>query len=314
MEYFTERHNLRESVKKTESINFKVYELLLNKCENRFTNLAWKFPDYCPDDEGSCSNICGVDKRHLMQVLKDEIPSLRICSVYNIIKKLDLGWEGSQYSILDLIEFVYKNIKDVSSGEYHSFFRHHHLYFRDSKVVNDEFRVDINKTFQRNGLLFELNENGKVERIVENGVVGKEVEDTVKKLEEKGTRELIKEAISLHKNPRPEFRKLATEKIWDAFERLKTIHYPENKKESASKIVEDMSHGENHFSILLNTEFEALTKIGNNFNIRHYECNKFKIIDEKHYDYLFNRCLSLISLAIHYLPQEGGKYDREVET
>ncbi|MCT0449644.1 hypothetical protein EFK69_10865 [Lactococcus lactis subsp. lactis] len=52
---------------------------------------------------------------------------------------------------------------------------------------------------------------------------------------------------------------------------------------------------------LFNNEFRALTEIGNNFRIRHHETNKIDIIDIKYYDYLFNRCMSLIALVIQYL-------------
>ncbi|MCT1171447.1 hypothetical protein P7H71_07355 [Lactococcus lactis] len=52
---------------------------------------------------------------------------------------------------------------------------------------------------------------------------------------------------------------------------------------------------------LFNLEFRALTDIGNKFRIRHHETNKVDIADIRYCDYLFNRCLSLINLAIQYL-------------
>lgn len=55
------------------------------------------------------------------------------------------------------------------------------------------------------------------------------------------------------------------------------------------------------YDTLFDTEFQALTKIGNNFRIRHHETDKVEITDVRHYDYFFNRCLSLIALAIQYL-------------
>jgi len=44
-----------------------------------------------------------------------------------------------------------------------------------------------------------------------------------------------------------------------------------------------------------------LTSIGNKYRIRHHETDKIDITDVRYYDYLFNRCLSLIALAIKYL-------------
>lgn len=98
---------------------------------------------------------------------------------------------------------------------------------------------------------------------------------------------------------------LATEKIWDAFERLKTYYSPRlDKKKSADEIIEKMSASEPNYKNLYFSEFGALTKIGNDFRIRHHETTKVDITDTRQYDYLYKRCISLISLAVTYLKEE----------
>ena len=82
---------------------------------------------------------------------------------------------------------------------------------------------------------------------------------------------------------------------------LKTYYTALNKRDSAAKIVNDMSGGQDDYITLFDTEFTALTKLGNNFRIRHHETDKIEITDIRYYDYFFNRCLSLIALAIQYL-------------
>lgn len=52
---------------------------------------------------------------------------------------------------------------------------------------------------------------------------------------------------------------------------------------------------------LFDNEFKTLTEIGNNYRIRHHETYKVEITDISHYDYFFNRCLSLMALAIKHL-------------
>ena len=42
-------------------------------------------------------------------------------------------------------------------------------------------------------------------------------------------------------------------------------------------------------------------KYYNDYRIRHHETDKVEITDVRYYDYFFNRCLSLIALAIQYL-------------
>lgn len=93
----------------------------------------------------------------------------------------------------------------------------------------------------------------------------------------------------------------ATEKVWDAFERLKTIIQPTNKKQSASKLIELLSVEikEPFFE----NEFKTLTNIGNNYMIRHSEVDKIALTDNPSKDYLFFRMLALIDLAIQKLPR-----------
>ncbi|MDD3186147.1 MAG: hypothetical protein PHT76_12685, partial [Anaerostipes sp.] len=74
-----------------------------------------------------------------------------------------------------------------------------------------------------------------------------------------------------------------------------------SKKDSASKIIQDVSLEQPEFYTLIDNEFKNLTSIGNDFRIRHHETNRINIVDSRHYEYLFNRCLSIISLALDFL-------------
>lgn len=96
--------------------------------------------------------------------------------------------------------------------------------------------------------------------------------------------------------------KTATEKIWDAFERLKTFYVDAqkriDKKRSSEILVELMANGNTNFKDEINKEFLLLTSIGNDYRIRHHEVTKIEIKDEEQFKYLFNRCFSLIQFAI----------------
>mgnify|MGYP007087752710 FL=1 len=83
------------------------------------------------------------------------------------------------------------------------------------------------------------------------------------------------------------------------FERVKTYYYPTlNKKQSADKIVDELSCGNTDIRIMFNDEFRILTDIGNSYRIRHHEKNKIDITDDLHYEYFYKRCLSLLSVVI----------------
>lgn len=94
---------------------------------------------------------------------------------------------------------------------------------------------------------------------------------------------------------------IALEKLWDAFERLKT-YYGDNKKQSATKLINITSKELD--SDYLNDEFFALTKIGNNYTIRHHETNKIKIEDKSTINYLFFRMLNLVEYCVTALKNE----------
>ena len=93
----------------------------------------------------------------------------------------------------------------------------------------------------------------------------------------------------------PADKQIALEKLWDAFERIKTYH-GENKKSSAQELVDLIST--DFDSDFIANEFTVLTKIGNDYRIRHHETNKIDIKDTKHIEYLFFRMLTLLNLCV----------------
>jgi len=88
----------------------------------------------------------------------------------------------------------------------------------------------------------------------------------------------------------------ALEKIWDAFERVKTFFG--EKKVSAPELVKLVANGNSGMEKLIGDEAKALTNIGNTFHIRHFETDRIEITDNKHIDYLFYRMSSLIHLFL----------------
>lgn len=302
MSYYTERHGLRAPVEKTDIITYEMYALIFDCCESYFDNIAWKYPEECPDGNG----CCGIDIYKLSNTLKFEIPQLFQSENGVIVKPQKGTYYGEddnydQYALLDFIEFMFFTVRDISSRCWHSYYRHDDISFRTTNEVAYDFRNDINNIFDKTGLLYTLSETGMVERIDKTGIVSTEIENEISQVSEKGLKELLQDAILLYKTPSPQARQDSVEKIWDALERLKTYYTDMDKKTSANKIVNDMANDRAEFVTIFNAEFKELTDIGNNFRIRHHETNKIDITDLRHYDYFFNRCLSLIALAIQYL-------------
>lgn len=64
-----------------------------------------------------------------------------------------------------------------------------------------------------------------------------------------------------------------------------------------------MSKGCTDYKAMLQEEFSALTRLGNEFRIRHHETNKKDICFNEHFDYLFHRCLTVLKLATSVLSE-----------
>lgn len=177
---------------------------------------------------------------------------------------------NSPYYVLDAIEFFYKY--NCSSG----------------------FEIGINSILKLNKIELKL-ENGKIINTYDSQLA----ESNLTLIDEAGLKELLQEASKYYEEGN---LKIAIEKLWDAFERLKTYYSPKyDKKQSVNKLISDMSGNKRPYYDLFSREFHELTKIGNNFRIRHHETTKTDIEDIRHYEYFYKRCLSLISVVIKYL-------------
>ena len=305
MALYTERHGMRAPIEKTYSISLKSYSLLYDCCAKYYENLAWKYQDECPDGLG----ICGFSFSAFNEDMEFEIPTLfrrdgqidKPRSIENIFNDEPDVDEYDQYALFDLIEFVAQNVRDITYRNFHRFYGHEDLSFGETNAIAGKFLEEINSIFRKTGLLYQLTENLEVERIEETSVLSEKMLDDIENIAESGVRELLIIALQKHKSPHPNDQKDAVEKIWDALERLKTYYTDKDKKGSVEQIVKDMANEQTDFINLFNSEFRSLTDIGNNFRIRHHETSKIDITDMRHYDYFFNRCLSMIALAIQYL-------------
>lgn len=78
-------------------------------------------------------------------------------------------------------------------------------------------------------------------------------------------------------------RREALEKLWDAWERLKTVEPAKDKKASVKALLDRVST-EAAFRERLENEAAQLTEIGNKFMIRHTETDKIPVVDSAQVD------------------------------
>ena len=216
-------------------------------------------------------------------------------------------------AILDFIELIARNIGEptrVGWHDYHSHSAHgrpppenrqgsgHHHLKIDREAELEKFVEDINRIFSRNALAYELGESGAIERTVPVPVADL-VKRTGFRTGDNDLGGLLDTAIDRFLSPKPEARQDAMEKLWDAFERLKTIEGGKDKKARAAALIDRaVSNGAPVFRSVVETEFKAMTKAGNELRIRHSEVGHEPVGETGEKDYLFMRLYALVWLML----------------
>jgi len=241
------------------------------------------FPEQCPDGRGPT----GADSRAFSLALRAEIP--------------DLEWPlrpdklPPTLAVLDLLEFCYRHVAEPIPGSYHSFFDHHHLGFEREQGRRD-FRERAERILARNQIAYELRFDGTIGRLAEP-VLQEALTAHVFATGDAKLDVLLESARTKFLDPKPDVRREALEKLWDAWERLKTVE-PGADKKASTQVLLDKAADEPKFRELLETEARALTEVGNTFHIRHSETKQVELRTEDHVDYLFHRLFALIWLLL----------------
>lgn len=109
---------------------------------------------------------------------------------------------------------------------------------------------------------------------------------------------LLQDACERFRDPAPAARRDAVEKLWDGWERLKTLDVLGNKSVSVEALLNGAAQPGSDFRTLLQIEAKTLTDIGNSFHIRHFETNREPLSWPEDVDYLFHRLYALVHLLL----------------
>ena len=240
------------------------------------------FPDECADQQG----IIGTDTYAFSLATKAEIP--------------EVGWPFSlgappTLAILDFVEFCHEHVAAPTSVRYHDYLQHHHLVF-DREQGQTDFRMAVNRIFARNHLSYELDDDGEVQRLAAP-VLNETLDMAVFRTGDVVLDGILETARTKFFDPDPGVRREAIEKLWDAWERLKSLEPGLNKRASITALL-DRAGAEPVFRAALEQEAKALTDIGNQFHIRHSETNQTRLQRDDQVDYLFHRLFALIWLVL----------------
>lgn len=255
-----------------------------------------RFPERCPDGQA----VCGCDQDAVGASVIAEMPGLTW--PLETSRLVDDGFLRQREPftpetllILDLLEFVYASVAKPILGKPHDYFNHHHLTF-DQQPGQEEFRATVNRIFARNGVAFEMLSNGRIVRILPP-VLGDDLKRMVFRTGDRILDNMLEECRAKFTDRNPLLRREGLERLWDAWERLKSLADPEDKKKSIS-IILDATANELMLRQRLEAEARELSDIGNSHLIRHTEFKQVPVIDVDHVDYLFHRLFAMIQLLL----------------
>jgi hypothetical protein len=215
---------------------------------------------------------------------------------------LDVDHTPDTLDILDAIEFFARIVSMPTARSYHDYGRHHHITAFSRQLGLTEFRREINTMLRRCGHPYEVDESGEVERL--GPPILREALDSV--VFASGDAELdrlLEVSRRKFRDPDIDGRREALEKLWDAWERLKTI-LPGDKRTSVQALL-DSAVDESTLRDRIEREARELTEIGNTFTIRHWETSKVPIRNNHHIDYLFHRLFALILMVLRVRRDAG---------
>lgn len=244
---------------------------------------ARAFPERCPDGQG----ICDTDRGALSVNLQALVPGAPWPLLHPEAATTD-------EVVFDIVEYAAARVAEPVDRRYHSFFGHYELGFIEEEGRR-AFRSDVNAILQRGRTTYELRDSGEIHRRgtpeVQTVIAGLNPASGDDRLDE-----LVVEARSLYTSHRPSERAVALERLWDAFERLKTIDLPGgDKRQSVQALLGKLDVG---WRDTVEAEMKSLTDIGNRYSIRHHETRTTPVPEDGGADYLFARMGSLVTLLL----------------
>ncbi|MCC7015993.1 MAG: hypothetical protein IT564_02170 [Rhodospirillales bacterium] len=295
--YFSERE-IGEASRNTDEVTANAWSGIVALIRRRIDDGSFgaQYPATCDDGAGPY----GTNEFLLWRAMRAEIPGLPETS--SMILNNDTP--PSTLVAMDMIEFCWRAVGKPIQRGYHQSFQHHHL---DFYVVTGrkEFGEEVNRIFRRNGLAFELTDEGTILRLAP-AVLRESLGQTVFSTEDTNLNEILESARTKFLNPDESVRREALEKLWGAWERIKTLESGTNKSVQASALLDRVA-GLNvpKFREMLELEAKNLNNIGNTFQIRHTETNQERLKGSDEVDYLFHRLFSLIRLILRATKRGG---------
>ena len=304
-----------------ETITPEAWGALVSLVDQALDNgsLARAFPlrDCHNHDKAGDGPITGVDHPKLFRAMCGEIPRLPLVPDSRKAYRLDAAQVPDTSSALDMVEFIGPHIHSPDGENRNCTWDGVDVHYRFAEFTpqdsddlfcdeqprlapgQEEYCQTVERIFRRQGLAFTLDRQMKVSRRGPYEARA-QLSNFHPQTGDQALDKLFTLATTRFLSPDLQERIWALEKLWDAYEWTMTLH-PEgkDKKDSASKLLRQAAGGSEKLFQLLDTEFLALNKIGNNFRIRHF--GRFKsheLPSSEFVDYLFTRMLAALAFVL----------------
>ena len=203
--------------------------------------------------------------------------------------------------VLDLVEFFYRYVAKPTKWEWHSYYE---IELPTEYSVSDgryAYTVQINGMFGRFHHPYKL-QMGVISR---KGSDVLDVRTTIGDLRTNDAHlaRLLNSAVTNFFDRSGGKKLEALRSVVDAFERLKTLE-GKDKKASAEAVIAKVSPDES-VRRCLTDHFLTVTRIANEFTIRHHEQDRIELSDERLVEYLFYGYFNLVRLILEKYDMAG---------
>jgi hypothetical protein len=262
MTYFSERE-LGECQRNQEQLSGAAWAGIQTEIAARIANGSFgaRYAETCPEGGGPI----GTDELAFWTAMRARFSSLETRPWLRGVDEAP-----PIHAVMNMIEFCWRSVGKPIKRGYHSYLRHDHLSF-DEEEGQAEFQEAINEIFRLNGLAFNLDDDGQIQRLAPP-VLGEALQGTSFATGDSVLDGMLEDAREKFLSPDESVRREALEKLWDAFERVKTLEPGADKSVQAKALLDKAAQGSGpKFRDALDKEAFALRDIGNNFHIRHSE-------------------------------------------
>ncbi len=133
---------------------------------------------------------------------------------------------------LDTVEFFYRLVSEPRERIRHDYFAHEHFIGFNSHRARSEYITDVNRILRRNRHPYELQTDGRIARLAPS-VLREMLSQGVFNTGDAELDGLLETAREKFLSPDLKTRRESLEKLWDAWERLKTV---ENSETTTSRL------------------------------------------------------------------------------